>query len=100
MCSVPAWERSRLARAASGLQQQQPEELVQARQRLLAHLQTSSMWDPAPVLHLLQGTDLWREQVAVHQRVSLLWWCLASSCAGHVYTEVAMQEPICSARIT
>ena len=67
-CSLPEWEQARLSRTASAgmlLHSQ----LAEARQRLLAHLDTSRLWLPSPVLQRLQGTDLWQEQVAVHHRV-------------------------------
>ena len=67
-CSTPAWQRARVRRSGS-VDAQALLQQSQARDRLLAALQASQLWDAQAALLRLQGSELWQETVVVHQRV-------------------------------
>ena len=55
-------------------------EQCEARDRLLAAMQASLLWDAAAVLQRLQGSDLFEERILVYQKVGGKSAC--SLCAG------------------
>ena len=71
-CSLPAWQRARVRRSGS-LDVQALAQQMQARDRLLAAMQASQLWDAPAALLRLHGSELWQETVVVHQRVSKHW---------------------------